>query len=116
MTLQVRRAQPADVGLILTLVRELADYEKLAHQVDATEQTVSQALFAPGARTFCEIAEWDGEPAGQALWFNNFSTFRGRQGLYLEDLYVRPAYRGRGIGRNVIRKANVPRESNQHDR
>ena len=102
MTLALRRAGPADAGLILTLVRELADYEKLADHVVATPADIAAALFTPGARTFCEIAEWDGAPAGQALWFNNFSTFRGRSGLYLEDLFVRPAFRGRGIGRALL--------------
>ena len=101
-SLTLRRARPDDAGLILALVRELAEYEKLAHQVVANESDVAAALFGPDARACCEIAEWDGEPAGQALWFNNFSTFTGRYGLYLEDLYVRPAFRGRGIGRALL--------------
>jgi diamine N-acetyltransferase len=102
MTLTIRRAVPADCELILTLVLELAEYEKLAHEVVATEADIAESLFGPNPKTFCEIAEWNGEPAGQALWFNNFSTFRGRHGLYLEDLYVRPAFRGRKIGQALL--------------
>ena len=103
MTLAIRRALPSDVGLILTFVRELAEYEKLAHEVVATEADIAASLFSlPAPERFCEIAEWDGAPAGQALWFNNFSTFRGRNGLYLEDLYVRPAFRGKGIGKALL--------------
>lgn len=104
MPLDIRRALPADSALILTLVRELADYEKLGHEVVASEALIAQSLFSPQTRTFCEIAEWEGEAAGQALWFNNFSTFRGRNGLYLEDLYVRPKFRGRGVGRALLRR------------
>jgi diamine N-acetyltransferase len=100
--LQLRRARPDDVSLILALVRELADYERLSHEVQATEADLAQALFGAQPKVFCDIAEWDGEPAGFSLWFYNFSTFRGRHGIYLEDLYVRPERRGRGIGRALI--------------
>ena len=104
MTLAIRPAAPPDAGLVLGLVRELAAYERLAHEVDATEESVAAALFADHPRVFAEIAEWDGEPAGFALWFYNFSTFRGRHGIYLEDLFVRPAQRGRGIGKALLRQ------------
>lgn len=104
--LTLRCAQATDVPLILTLIRELADYEQLLHAVDATEDTLQAALFAENPRVFCDIAEWhDGairSPAGFALWFYNFSTFRGRHGIYLEDLYVKPEYRGRGIGQALL--------------
>ena len=103
MTLAIRPAVPPDAALVLALVRELADYERLADEVDATEESVAAALFGDRPRVFAEIAEWDGEPAGFALWFYNFSTFRGRHGIYLEDLFVRPAHRGRGIGKALLR-------------
>lgn len=106
MALRLRRAGPGDSGLVLALIRELADYEKLGHEVDATEAMIEAALSS--ATTHCEIAEWNGELAGQALWFTNFSTFRGRSGLYLEDLYVRAAFRGRGIGKALL--AHLARE------
>jgi GNAT superfamily N-acetyltransferase len=94
---------PGEAALVLAFVRELAAYEHLLDAVDATEAMVEAALFAPNPRAFCDIAEWDGEPAGFALWFANFSSFRGRHGLYLEDLFVRPAYRRRGIGSALFR-------------
>jgi GNAT superfamily N-acetyltransferase len=104
--LTLRSARASDVPLILALIRELADYEHLLHAVDATEETLGAALFAEAPRVFCDIAEWhDGtarSPAGFALWFYNFSTFRGRHGIYLEDLYVKPEYRGRGIGKALL--------------
>jgi GNAT superfamily N-acetyltransferase len=88
---------------VLAFVRELADYERLAGEVDATEAMIHAALFGPNARLFCDIAEWDGAPVGFALWFANFSSFRGRHGIYLEDLFVRPALRRRGIGKALLR-------------
>ena len=89
-------------GLVLSLVRELAEYEKLLHEVEATEADIGAALFGDNPRLFCEIAEWNGEPAGFAVWFINFSTFSGRSGIYLEDLFVRPAQRGNGIGKALL--------------
>lgn len=103
MTLSIRPARPGDAALVLDFVRALAEYEKLAHEVDATEAMIDAALFGPSPRVFCDIAEWDGHPAGFALWFLNFSSFRGRNGIYLEDIFVQPALRGRGIGKALLR-------------
>jgi GNAT superfamily N-acetyltransferase len=103
MCVAIRPARPGEAGLVLALVRELAAYERLTDAVDATEAMIDAALFGPAPRVFCELAEWAGEPAGLALWFANFSSFRGRHGIYLEDLYVRPDFRRRGIGRALFR-------------
>lgn len=98
----IRPAVAADVPLVLDLIRELAAYERLLPEVDATEADLGAALFGQNPRVFCDIAEWRGQPAGCAIWFYNFSTFRGRHGIYLEDLFVRPAFRGHGIGRALL--------------
>jgi GNAT superfamily N-acetyltransferase len=103
MTLAIRPAAPSDAASIFDFIRELAEYERLAHEVDATETDIARALFGPNPRVFAEIAKWDGEPVGFALWFYNFSTFRGRHGIYLEDLFVRPAFRSKGIGKALLR-------------
>ena len=100
--LRIRPAAPADRELIFAFIRELADYEKLADQVKATSADIEHALFASNPRVFCDIAEWDRAPAGFALWFYNFSTFRGRHGIFLEDLFVRPAFRGKGLGKALL--------------
>jgi GNAT superfamily N-acetyltransferase len=95
-------ATPADVPLLLELIRELAEFEQLLHAVDATADSLREALF--GARPDCEavVARVAGEAVGFALYFHNFSTFRARRGLYLEDLYVRPAMRGHGVGKALL--------------
>src|SRR3981189_607969 len=102
MSLAIRRARPDEAGLVLSLVRELAEYEKLLHEVEASEADIDTALFGSQPRLFCEIAEGGGEPVGFGVWFVNFSTFSGRSGIYLEDLFVRPAQRGRGIGKALL--------------
>jgi GNAT superfamily N-acetyltransferase len=102
MTAQIRPARPADAGLVFQFVRELAEYERLAHEVDATPEMMGEALFGPNPRVFCDIVEWRKEPAGFALWFYSFSTFRGRHGIYLEDLFVRPQHRGNGLGKLLL--------------
>ncbi len=99
---RIREATEEDVPLILSLIRELAEYEKLSDEVVATEDGLQDSLF--GERRYAEvlIAEHDGAPAGFALFFHNFSTFLGKPGIYLEDLYVKPAFRGAGIGKKLL--------------
>ena len=101
---QVRPATPADAGLIYGFIRGLAEYEKLLHEVEATQADVEAALFGQTPRAFCDIAEADGTPVGFALWFYNYSTFRGRHGIYLEDLFVVPQARGLGAGKALLRR------------
>ena len=100
--LRIRPATEADVPLVLRFIRELAEYERLLHEVVATEERLRDTLF--GARPAAEvvIAEDGGEPLGFALFFHNYSTFLAQPGIYLEDLYVRPAARGHGIGRALL--------------
>jgi len=100
----IRPAIRTDVPVILDLIRGLAAYERLADDCVATEALLDASLFveAPGAEVL--LAEWDGASAGFALFFPNYSTFLARRGIWLEDLYVRPAYRGRGIGRALLRR------------
>jgi GNAT superfamily N-acetyltransferase len=105
--LEIRPAEPSDAVLIFGFVRKLAEYERLLHEVVATEADVVRDLFGANPRVFCDLAFWDGAPAGFALWFLNYSTFRGRHGLYLEDLFVEPALRGRGIGKALLKRLAV---------
>ena len=102
MSLRIVSARPEHSGLIYSLIRELAEYEKLLDEVEASEAGIASALFPKDPRLFCEIAEWNGEGVGFAAWFLNFSTFSGRHGIYLEDLFVRPAFRGKGIGKALL--------------
>src|ERR1700741_3629188 len=102
MSLSIHRARPDEAALIYSLLCELAEYEKLTHEMQAREADIAAALFADHPRLFCEIAEWNGEGVGLALWFFNFPTFSGRPGIYLEDLFVRPAFRSKGIGKSLL--------------
>lgn len=109
--LNIRPASPGDAAVIAGLVRELAEYEKLLDEARATPQDFRRELESPNPVFHVLIAEWNGEAVGFALYFFNFSTFVGRPGLYLEDLFVRPAQRANGIGRALLRAlANIARE------
>jgi GNAT superfamily N-acetyltransferase len=101
--LTIRPARAADAGVIHRFIAELADYERLSHAVEASEADVARALFCEAPRVFCDIAEADGEPVGFALWFYSYSTFRGRHGIYLEDLFVSPKARSQGAGKALLK-------------
>jgi len=100
--LDISPSTAADVPLILSLINELADYERLREESVATEASIHKALFGPKPHAEAVVARYDGEGVGFALFFHNFSTFLGKPGLYLEDLFVRPAYRGRAIGKSLL--------------
>jgi GNAT superfamily N-acetyltransferase len=100
--LEIQAATPADVPLLLQLIRELAQFESLLPEVVATEELLHQALFGPRPVVEAVVARSGGAEAGFALFFHNFSTFLGRSGIYLEDLFVRPAFRGQGIGKALL--------------
>ena len=100
--LKLRAATEADVSLILDLIKGLAAYEKLSHEVVADETALRDTLFGNRPAAEVIIAEYEGEPAGFALFFHNYSTFLGKRGIYLEDLFVQPAFRGRGIGKELL--------------
>jgi len=100
--LKIKKAKIKDVPLILSLIKELAEFEKLTHEVVASERDLSNNLF--GQKKFAEVllAYYDNRPAGMALFFHNYSTFEGKPGIYLEDLYVKPEFRGKGIGKSLL--------------
>jgi GNAT superfamily N-acetyltransferase len=102
--IRIRSATEQDVPLILNLIKELAEYERLSSEVVATEAGLTAALFGSSSRAHALIACSGADPVGFAVYFYNFSTFLGRAGLYLEDLFVRPAWRRRGVGRQLLRE------------
>lgn len=102
MSLTIRAAKRDDAETVFALVRALCEYEKLLHELESTPQMLGEALFCDKPTVFCDIAEWNGEAAGFALWFLNFSSFRGKNGIYLEDIFVKPEFRGKGIGKALL--------------
>jgi GNAT superfamily N-acetyltransferase len=104
MTNTIRSATREDLPLIMQLIRDLAEYEKLLDQVRFDEETLAGHLFGPRPMAEVIVGEVDGQPQGFALFFHNFSTFEGRPGIYLEDLYVRPQARGAGLGKALLHR------------
>lgn len=100
--LRIEPANPTDVPLILKFIRDLAEYEKLSHQVVAAEENIREHVFGSNPVAEVLIASWDSQPVGFALFFRNFSTFLGQAGIYLEDLFVEPSHRGKGIGKALL--------------
>jgi len=101
--LVIRETSESDIPAILTLIRELAEYEKLSYSVTADESLLRENLFGKNKFAYVVFAEYEGKLAGQALFFYNFSTFKGKPGIYLEDLYVRPTFRKKGIGKALLK-------------
>lgn len=101
--LNLRPALPADAALIVEYIRELAEFEREPEKAIVTEADILRYAFSEQPLVKVTMAEWDGQPAGFALWFLNFSTWEGRPGIYLEDLFVRPAFRGNGIGKALLK-------------
>ena len=102
MALVVRDAERGDAPVILEFIKALAAYERLEDEVVATEEDVRRELFGPSPKVFCQLAEVDGRVAGFALWYYTFSTFQGRHGIWLEDLFVNPEVRGHGVGKALL--------------
>ncbi|HET7412980.1 MAG TPA: GNAT family N-acetyltransferase [Pararhizobium sp.] len=111
--LEIRPARPADAGAILGFIRDLAQYEHAADAVEANEDTIRETIFGNGATVHALIAERGGAPIGFAVYFFNYSTWQGRNGIYLEDLYVAPEHRGTGAGKALLRRlAQIALEKN----
>lgn len=111
--LTIRKAEESDIPNIIGLIKELAEYEKLLHLVELTETDLKNVLFGENKFVQVLLAEYDGSLAGQALFFNNFSTFLGKPGIYLEDLYVKPEFRSNGIGKALLNELiSIAKENN----
>lgn len=98
----IRPAVKEDAPIILQLIKELAEYEKAPNEVIATIKDIEATIFAEDPKVFCELVEIDGNVVGMAIWFLNYSTWQGRHGIYLEDLYIKPEFRGKGLGKALL--------------
>ena len=101
--MQIRPARRDEVGIVLQLIHDLAVYEKAPNEVEATEKELLETIFSNDPKVFCDLVEVDGEIAGMAIWFLNYSTWQGTHGIYLEDLFIKPEYRGRGYGKALLK-------------
>ena len=112
----IRPARREEVGKILDLIKDLAEYEKAPEQVEATESDLATALFCENPKVFCDVVETQGEIAGMAIWFLNYSTWQGKHGIYLEDLFIKPEHRGKGYGKALLRNLARICEENGYGR
>ena len=101
--MKIRPARQEEVGIVLQLIHDLAVYEKAPNEVEATEKELLETIFSSDPKVFCDLVEVDGEIAGMAIWFLNYSTWQGKHGIYLEDLFIKPEYRGRGYGKALLK-------------
>lgn len=101
--MNIRPAKATDIDEILALIYELALYEKAPEEAKATESQIRESFFGDNPKVFCELVEVDGDIAGLAIWFLNYSTWQGKHGIYLEDLFIRPQFRGRGFGKALLK-------------
>ena len=100
--MKIRPAQQDEVGIVLQFIHDLALYEKAPNEVEATEKELLETIFVDNARVFCDLVEVNGEIAGMAIWFLNYSTWQGKHGIYLEDLFIKPEFRGKGYGKALL--------------
>ena len=100
--MKIRPAQQNEVGIVLQLIHDLALYEKAPNEVEATEKELLETIFVDNARVFCDVVDVNGEIAGMAIWFLNYSTWQGKHGIYLEDLFIKPEFRGKGYGKALL--------------
>ena len=100
--MKIRPAKQEDAGVILQLIKDLAFYEKAPDEVKATEKEILETIFAPNPSVFADLIEVEGQVVAMAIWFLNYSTWQGKHGIYLEDLYVKPEFRGRGYGKSLL--------------
>ncbi len=101
--MKIRPAKIQEVGEVLQLIQDLATYEKAPEQVEARQEDLLNTIFASDPRVFCDLVEVDGQIAGMAIWFLNYSTWQAKHGIYLEDLFIKPEYRGRGYGKALLK-------------
>ena len=101
--MKIRPARQEEVGIVLQLIHDLAVYEKAPNEVEATEKELLETFFTSDPKVFCDLVEVDGEIAGMAIWFLNYSTWQGKHGIYIEDLFIKPEYRSRGYGKALLK-------------